>query len=605
MMITPAEKFVFGPTFRWTIGGGMALLAVLMLVGFVAFGWVEVDPAALQSNEEEVPDSIPAVAVLVGDEMPDEIVKLSGWAILSGSNDTVPTLNLDRAAQGDDGVRFVDYFLIGFPLLALALLVLAVLYILERLKPRTALTAFVVVAAFIFLWLFLWNIFSTTDWRGYDQIAGMRRQPDRQAAIDIMTSFYSMGEQQLLGILALVFSLGSWLAFAMADNGMLRGKYYGSTWESMTGYMQKRTVQWYATAVILLAGAVYILQWFYPQAADNPTSFYQFTYQGIADGALLALIALGLVLIYKASDVINFAHGELMMMGAYVFSALLVKYDFALGLGLIVAALIMILVGALIERLFLRPLIGEPIISVIMVTIGLSNVLDAVVGIYSKNQPQDWQETGTKLEDGFLPLVKNVLPASSGLRKELTNGVYQVFEEGRRTPVGTFQYEKVYVIGIVLVLIFLLIMLFKYSKQGVAMRATADDQQAALSMGISVKRIFAITWGVAALFAGAAGVLIGDVGTGANISIPGQGLRAFPVIILGGLDSVVGAIIGGLVIGVLEQYAVGYIDPMIADNVAAIVPAASTKEVIPYVVLIGILMFRPYGLFGKEIIERV
>jgi branched-chain amino acid transport system permease protein len=190
------------------------------------------------------------------------------------------------------------------------------------------------------------------------------------------------------------------------------------------------------------------------------------------------------------------------------------------------------------------------------------------------------------------------------LKQELATNTYQLFETGQRLPYS-FKYENVYLALVVVVFIALLVILFKYTKHGIAMRAAADDQQAALSMGISVGQIFAIAWGTAALFAGVAGLLLGDIGTGANIEMPVKGFRAFPVIILGGLDSITGAVIGGLIIGLLENYAVGYLDPWIKENVTVIVAAASTKEVISYLVLIVILMFRPYGLFGKEVIERV
>jgi branched-subunit amino acid ABC-type transport system permease component len=252
-----------------------------------------------------------------------------------------------------------------------------------------------------------------------------------------------------------VVTVGAWSTYTLAVNGMLRSKPYTESARNLAELLRTTSLWQYLTAIVLLTLLVIILAWFYPQAADSSVKFYNLTYQGISDGALLALIALGLVLIYKASDVINFAHGELMMIGAYIFSELMVRYRFALSWALIGAAAVMVLIGAMIERAFLRPLIGKPIISVIMVTIGLSNVIGAVVGAAWVNQPQDWQERGTKMEEGFLPLLTGILPEDSGLHKALSTGAYQVFEAERRLPYS-FKYESLYLIGIVLFFIFLL-----------------------------------------------------------------------------------------------------------------------------------------------------
>lgn len=297
---------------------------------------------------------------------------------------------------------------------------------------------------------------------------------------------------------------------------------------------------------------------------DPIQQFLRLTYTGLTEGALLALIALGLVLIFKSSDVINFAQGEFMLVGAYVAFELLVVRGLPITLGLAIAAVVMVALGVIVERLVLRPLIGEPVISVIMATIGLSNILDAIVGAA-------WGTTPQRLPDIF---PRDTLILFEGLAQET------------RLPAN-----RLYTVAIVAILVTLLIIFFRRSKEGVAMRAVADDQQAAMSMGISIKRVFAFAWSIAAVTAGVAGLLVANL-TGVSSSITGVGLRAFPVIILGGLDSIPGAIVGGLIIGLLEQYVSGYIDP-------------SLKNVIPYVALIVILMFRPYGLFGQRIIERV
>jgi branched-chain amino acid transport system permease protein len=304
---------------------------------------------------------------------------------------------------------------------------------------------------------------------------------------------------------------------------------------------------------------------------DSVRQFIILTYTGISEGALLALIALGLVLIYKSTDVINFAHGEIMVLGAFIAFEVLVARGLPLVPGIAVAALVMLGFGVMLERLVLRRLIGEPVISVIMITIGLSSVITAFIGLYWGVQPRRY---GIE----FVPPI---------LGEE---GFYELQVEGARRA-ARLPYDRLYTIALVFFLLFLFILFFQRSKDGIAMRAAADDQQSAMSMGISIKRVFAVAWSIAALAAGIAGVMVGNL-TDVSENISGVGLRAFPVIILGGLDSIPGAIAGGLIIGLTEQYVSGYVDPTL-------------KNVIPYVVLLVVLMIRPYGLFGQKIIERV
>ena len=307
---------------------------------------------------------------------------------------------------------------------------------------------------------------------------------------------------------------------------------------------------------------------------DEVLKFLRLSYTALSDGALLALIALALVLIYKATDVINFANGEFMLIGGYIGYQLLVWLQVieVPGLAVLLAIIGMVvattLVGILVERLVLRPLIGEPIISVIMVTIGLSNVMQAIVGLIWGKNPR--------------PLPIDIIPRFSPFRIEL---------EGARRPLNLLP-DTLIILVIAFVLVGALLLFFSRSKYGIAMRATADDQQAAMSMGISIRFIFALTWSLAAITAALAGLIIAHVTNGVSGDIPGVGLRAFPVIILGGLDSIAGAIIGGFAIAFVESFASGYIDPGI-------------KTVAPYLVLLVVLMIKPYGLFGQKRIERV
>ncbi len=287
--------------------------------------------------------------------------------------------------------------------------------------------------------------------------------------------------------------------------------------------------------------------------------FIQLTLTGLTNGAILALAALGFVLIYKSSDVINFAQGEFLLIGAYVMFSMLVQFSLPWTIGLVLTLLVAVGIGVAVERLVLRPLIGEPIISVIMATIGLSSLLRAIVSTIWGNQPRAFP--------AFIPSKPvHVLGATVGA-------------------------DRLWAIAIAGGMLFLFNLFFTRSKEGIAMRAVADDQQAAMSMGISVKRIFAWAWSIAAMTAAIGGALVANI-VGVGPEPAGFGLRVFPVVILGGLDSIPGAIVGGVIIGLLEAYVGGYI-------------GMGLNQVISFIVLILILMVRPYGLFGQEIIERV
>lgn len=287
----------------------------------------------------------------------------------------------------------------------------------------------------------------------------------------------------------------------------------------------------------------------------------QLTLTGLTNGAILALVALGFVLIYKASDVINFAQGDFMVVGAFISFGLIVEVGLPWPAGVLAAVLLAVLLGVLIERFILRPLIGEPIISVIMVTIGLSSLLRAVVSAI-------WGTTGRPFPP-FLPsqpinLFGAVIPA-----------------------------DRLIAIGLVTVLFIIFSLFFRFTREGIAMRAAADDQQAALSMGISVKKVFAMAWSIAAVTAVLAGVIVANI-IGVSLAVAGLGLTVFPVVILGGLDSIPGAVVGGVFIGLLQAYVAGYTPSHLA-----------LSTVIPFIVLIIVLMIKPYGLFGEERIERV
>jgi len=289
--------------------------------------------------------------------------------------------------------------------------------------------------------------------------------------------------------------------------------------------------------------------------------FLQLLIQGISVGFLYALAALGFVMIFKSSSVLNFAHGELLAIGAFIFLAFSVWLKLPIYLSFLLTLLGTFALGFVIERLFLRPLIGEALIEVIMLTVGLAAMFKGLLLV---------------IFGGNLFSYPDFLPA------------------GLTIKWGAINIPPVYVASFIIGIIFLSIFgfFFKYSSQGIYMRSVADNQPAALSLGVHVRRVFAMSWAIAALVCAISGIILGIM-NGINVhDISVLGLKVFPVVILGGLESIGGAIIGGLIIGIIETFTGGYV-------------STSLKEVIPYIVLVFILLVKPYGLFGLVEIERV
>ena len=291
--------------------------------------------------------------------------------------------------------------------------------------------------------------------------------------------------------------------------------------------------------------------------------FLQIIITGIATGGVYGLIALGFVLIFKATGILNLATGAFMTLGAYICLTVLSQLGAPFWLAFLCTLGFAIILGIVLERIILRPLIGEPIISVVMVTIGLSSILQGLTHLI-------WSPDFRSFPEIFPP-------------EPLDLGIAIV-------PSGLLWG---FIFAAVATVIFILI--FKLTRTGVAMRATASDQQAALSMGISVRWVFALSWSYGAVAAVIGGIVIGNI-SGISIYLGDIGLKVLAVIILGGLDSIGGAILGGLIIGVLENLAGLYLDPIFGGGV---------KDVAPFFILVLIIMIRPYGLFGKKIIERV
>jgi len=284
---------------------------------------------------------------------------------------------------------------------------------------------------------------------------------------------------------------------------------------------------------------------------------------GLLIGLMYSLIALGFVLVYKATDAINFAQGEFVMISGFVAAGALMVWGAPLWLSVVLALAGMVILGFALERVMLRRLIGRPIIAVVMATIGLASILRGIgpFTIFSGTKPLPLPIR----EEPFLvgPLF---IPPIQLLGAGVSLGFLAAF--------GWF---------------------FLKSRKGIAMRAVADNQQVALAMGINVERYFGVAWAMTGIVSALGGILWGNL-LGVDVNLALVGFKVFPVVILGGLDSIPGAILGGLIVGVVENLAAGYIDPYVGGG---------TKDFAPYVLMIAALMVRPYGIFGKKIIERI
>ncbi len=290
----------------------------------------------------------------------------------------------------------------------------------------------------------------------------------------------------------------------------------------------------------------------------------QLLVNGVIVGTLYGVVAMCFVLIYKSTQVVNFAQGEFLLVGAWTCWAMLTWLEMPFWLGFLFTLAFMFAFGVLLQVVVLRPMIGEPIISVIMLTIGLSIFFRALM---------------------------------SWIFGEFVKPFPKVFETDAVNILG-LQVQPAYLMsmGISLVIMVGFFYFFKYSRMGLAMRATAFDQQVAQSLGISVKQVFALSWAISAMVSALAGVVIGMV-NGVSSALSFFGIKVFPATILGGLDSIVGAIVGGLIIGLLENFA-EFVDSQWLQ-------LGNLYQIVPFYVLVIILMIKPYGLFGTKNIERI
>jgi branched-chain amino acid transport system permease protein len=306
----------------------------------------------------------------------------------------------------------------------------------------------------------------------------------------------------------------------------------------------------------ILAG--YVIYWCVASA-----EFLQFTITGISVGMVYALIALGFVLIWKSSSVANLALGQIVLISSWFTYSMLDQAGLPQYIGLPVVILFALFLGWVIERFALRPLIAQPILSLIAVTLGVGYFLEGVITFI-------WPTSVAALPEIFPQEVVHIGPA-------------------------VISQEYLWVVGICLVVFVLLTAFFRYHRLGIAMRATADDQMAVQACGIPVTRVFSTSWMLACVVAAIGGILISSIG-GITHGLVETGLKSFSVVILGGLDSFLGAVVAGPIIGLAENLGGGYLTRYTWSGV---------RDVIPFVIIIIVMAIKPFGLFGEERIERI
>ena len=297
--------------------------------------------------------------------------------------------------------------------------------------------------------------------------------------------------------------------------------------------------------------------------------FLQLSFAGIAQGATYALVALGFVIIYKATHVINFAQGGFVVLGAFLAYNFTQTWDLPFFVSALIALVITAAIGISVEALILRRMVGQPVFAVIMITIGLLIIINQIV-------TRVWGFTDLDMGDPW--------------------GI-DTIEAGDLV----MRVKDLWTIGITAVVLGGFFLFFRLSTLGVAMRATALDQEAALAQGISARTVFAASWGLSGFIAALAGVMLGSGAGAVNIGIGFVALAAFPAMILGGLDSPGGAVVGGVIIGLAQLWTAGYQ----SESWWPAWTGDNFHVVMPYIVMIIILLVRPYGLFGTKEVRRV
>lgn len=299
----------------------------------------------------------------------------------------------------------------------------------------------------------------------------------------------------------------------------------------------------------------------------------QFVFTGLLLGGPLALNALGIVLIFKATYIFNFAQGQLLLLGALITWWFALELGAPLWLAIILALVLSAVFGLLIERFALRPMTGQPLLSIILMTLGLSQVLQGlallVFGSFQRNFPQIFSVTDPyKITTPF------------------------VFNGNNITII--LKQNLVWSFVIAVLCVFIISLFFRFTRTGLTMRGTSEDHELAQSLGININRVFGLSWALAGVVATISGVLLAT-SSGLDMSLSLVVLAAFPVVLLGGLDSIPGTIVGGLIIGLSMGIASASKNPVVRDM----------TEIMPYILLLLVLLIRPEGLFGQKRIERI
>ncbi|MCY3860971.1 MAG: branched-chain amino acid ABC transporter permease [bacterium] len=292
----------------------------------------------------------------------------------------------------------------------------------------------------------------------------------------------------------------------------------------------------------------------------DPSVNLQLLIGGLALGAIYAVVALGFVLVYKSTDVLNLAHGEFLMLGAYFALTFLISENLNFFLGVFVLLLVMLVFGLLVHYGIMRRMVGQGFFAIVLITLGIATIIRALLLIF------------------YGPTERarlDLLPQGS-------------FEIGG----ATVRHVDIIIFAVVAACVLLFFLFFKYTRLGLHMRAVADDIEAAAAMGIDPDKVYAMTWAAAMVMAGVGGLLFGHVTGAIDRSIEAIGLRAFPAAVVGGLTSLGGSIVGGLVVGVIEQFANGHL-------------GTKWREPVAFSVMFVVLLVRPTGLWGRKDLERV
>jgi branched-chain amino acid transport system permease protein len=295
------------------------------------------------------------------------------------------------------------------------------------------------------------------------------------------------------------------------------------------------------------------------------TFFLGLLVTGLCLGFIYALIALGFVIVFKCSRVFNIAQGAFVLVGAYLGWFLLKEWRISVWLCFLIAIAIAALIGFLIERLVVRRLIGQPLLAAIMMTIALLGMIEGLVCLIWGGQFGSY--------DFALPI------ASISFGKL------------------TIASEPLVALGVSVTVVIILALFFRYSRQGLAMRATAEDEQVAQSNSVKVNTVYTLAWMIASILGVIGGMFLGSM-SGASLGLSITGLKALAIALFGGLDSIPGAIVAGIIIGCLENVSAGYLDPLLPSG-------GGLASVFPFIIMIIMLIFKPYGLFGLIKIERI